>query len=517
MLYKKIYATILLGTLSYCSVQCVQESTISDQAWRDVQTTARDAVVQIFVTARATDWMNPYIRCGTKNYTGTGFFINEEGYIITCAHVVEDAISTFISISSFGQQRFKVDVIGICPTHDIALLRLTQESLSVIHEKFSQLPYLELGDSNDIYSGEEVLMLGYPLSSKELKATVGVISAHLHKLLQYDIAANPGNSGGPVFNKKGMIIGMHTSGIKTSQGVPVQGTNFSVPVNILKSSLSDLYNHKILKINNDFGFIWIPTNKDIRKYLGNTDENGCFICDIDPSKKAYAAGLRKGDIVHAVNGYYIDNYGEITILPNSDKIRFTEYIGLLPLGAEVNFNVWRDGIFLNITVMIDLFDDNTISTKYPLFEKINYEVFAGMVITPLTVNYINACEKNKPGLARYLTNLYDSGPRLVIASLIAGSKIEHMKTIRWADTINEVNGERVTTLDEFRKALYKSLETGYVVIKTTDETFLNTHEALTVLSLYDSCKETVELSHVYQYELSKSVKELITKVDDSLL
>jgi S1-C subfamily serine protease len=511
MLYKKIYATILLGTLSYGSVQCMQ-SGITDQTWQDVQIAARDAVVQIFVTSRDTNWFHPYCMNNTKNGCGTGFLINKEGYIVTCSHVVENALSVFISIASFGQQRFKVDVIGICPERDIALLRLTQESLNVIGQEFNQIPYLQLGDSDDIRSGEEVLLLGYPLGAKELKATSGVVSAHLHRFLQHDIASNPGNSGGPVFNKKGMVVGVLSRGNKEAQG-----TNFAVPINVLKSSLSDLYDHKLLKINSDFGMVWESTNQEIRSYFGNTDVHGCLVCDLDPCKKAYAAGLRIGDIISAVNGYSIDNYCEIIILPGSSKISFYEYIAMLPLGAEVNFRVWRKGVALDISVTIDLLDDNNISTKYPSYEKIDYEVFAGMVIMPLTVNYIKACSKDKPGLARYLTNLHDNGPRLVIANLISGSNTEHIKTIRWADTINEVNGECVTTLDELRKALQKSLDTGYIVIKTTDETFLNTNDALTVLSLSDSCKETVELSHLHQYPLSQFVKELIRQVDDSLL
>ncbi len=512
MLYKKIYAAILLSVFSSCSMQCMQESAIADQTWQEVQVAARDAVVQIFVTSRDVNWSNPYCVNNTKNTCGTGFIINSTGDIVTCSHVVEDALAVFISMAAFGKQRFKVDVIGICPERDIALLRFTQESLSVIHKEFNQIPYLQLGDSDEIRSGEEVLSLGYPLAAKELKATSGVVSAHLYRYLQYDIATNPGNSGGPVFNKKGMVIGIHRGGNKEAQG-----TNFAVPINVLKSSLSDLYDHKLLKINSDFGMVWEPTNQEIRSYFGNTDVNGCLICDLDPLKKGYVAGLRIGDIISAVNGYFIDNYAEIIVLPGSSKISFYEYIVMLPLGAEVNFSVWRNGVSLDIPVTIDLLDDNNISTKYPPYEKIDYEVFAGMVIMPLTVNYIKAYSKDKPGLARYLTNLHDNGPRLVIANLISGSKVEHIKTIRWADTINEVNGECVTTLDELRKVLYKSIETGFITIKTTDETYLNTDNALTVLSLYDSCKETVELSHVYQYPLSEFAQKLITQVDSSLL
>ncbi len=138
-----------------------------------------------------------------------------------------------------------------------------------------------------------------------------------------------------------------------------------------------------------------------------------------------------------------------------------------------------------------------------------------MIIMPLTVNYIKVCAKERPGLHRYLTNLYASNARLVVANVFSDSKICHMDTIRFGDTINEVNGELVYTLDDFRRALLKGAENGYVVMRTTDETTLDTDKVLTVLSAYDSCKETVELSYMHQYVLSETIKEFITKVGDS--
>jgi PDZ domain-containing secreted protein len=125
--------------------------------------------------------------------------------------------------------------------------------------------------------------------------------------------------------------------------------------------------------------------------------------------------------------------------------------------------------------------------------------------------------KDRGGLRRYLTNLYGNGSRLVVTNVFSDSKISHMQSIRYGDTINEVNGEKVRTLDDFRKALAKSVETGYVVIKTTDEITLDTDNVITVLELEDSCRETVELSYVHQYPLSQSTKELVAQVDDSLL
>lgn len=502
----KLYVCLLTSILSFSLIHA-HESQNVNQAWQDIQSTLHDAVVQIFVTARDTNWLNPYCIEKTQSTCGTGFFINQTGEIITCSHVVDKALSVFISLPHFGQQRFKANVISICPESDIALLRLTQDACDIICKSFGYIPYLLLGDSDNMHTGEDLLVLGYPLGDKQLKATVGVLSAHLNNRLQYDIATNPGNSGGPVLNKKGMVVGIHAQGNKTAQG-----TNFAIPINILKSILPDLYTCKLLRINNIFGIIWQPANSEMKKYFGNPEGQGCLICDLDVQGKAALAGLQKNDMIYTVNGYSVDSYGEMIVLANGTTVRFDQYIRLLPLGSEVHFDIYRQGTMLHFTIIVDHNNADSIIYRYPAYEPLEYEVFGGMIIMPLTRNYIDVCAKQKPGLQRYATSLYQTDSRLVITNIIPDSKLDHIKTIRWADTINEVNGEKVTTLDEFRKALRKSIETGFVVIKTTDETFLNTNNALTVLSLYDSCKETIELSHVHQYPLSETVKQLIEQV-----
>ena len=129
MLNKKFYV-LLLSTIASCSVAYAQETTIADQAWQDVQAATRDAVVHIFSTSRATNWWNPYVVCGTNTCTGTGFFINEEGYIVTCSHVVDHALAVYVTIPALGKQRLRANVVGICPQHDVALLKLDEKGLS---------------------------------------------------------------------------------------------------------------------------------------------------------------------------------------------------------------------------------------------------------------------------------------------------------------------------------------------------------------------------------------------------
>lgn len=514
MLKKKLYTILLSGVLSY-SVGYAQESTVVDQAWQEIQAETRDAVVHIFSTSRSTNWFNPYVVCGTNTPTGTGFLINDEGYIVTCSHVVDHAIALYITIPALGKQRLKANVIGLCPQHDVALLKLDEKALSAIRKELGDIKYLVMGDSNLVQRGENVLALGYPGTTIEIdqvKGTAGVVSARLNSLFQLDAPINPGNSGGPLLNKQGVVIGITNAVMNNAQNA-----NFAIPINTFKMLLPALHERQLLKIK-DCGIIWMFATEEARSYFNCPESYGCLVCEVVKSSPADSAGLKTYDIIYAINDYSIDSYGEIKALCDDEKMRFDHYITQQPVGSNVVLKVYRDGQPLELTLDIVCSDDSeSISFKYPAYEKIDYEIFAGMIIMPLTVNYIKACSKDRPGLHRYLTNLYTSNARLVVANVFSDSKICHMDTVRFGDTINEVNGEFVHTLDDFRKALVKGTDTGYIVIRTTDETSLDTDNVLTVLSTYDSCRETVDLSLVHQYSLSEKIKEFITKVDDSLL
>jgi serine protease Do len=367
---------------------------------------------------------------------------------------------------------------------------------------------------------EKVVAFGYPLHSQNLKSTSGVVSGHFSLLIerfsgrciQIDAPINPGNSGGPLLNKDGVVVGVINASKDNAQNY-----NFAIPVNNLKTVLPDMYEQPLLKINN-IDLTWANGTDEIRNYYGNPLTYGCFICNVDDDGNAQAVGLQAGDMLYEIDGYVIDSYGEIKLPYNDDKIAFTDYIAQLSLGANISLLFYRNGVPLNCVICLNNCNTTSISFKYPIYEAIDYEIFAGLIIMELTLNHIEACGNDRPGLRRYLTNLYNHGPRLIVANIFPESQLDtRMRTIRWADTINEVNGHVVTTLDDFREALLKSVGTGRVVIQTTDELRLNTDNVLTILSLYESCKETIELSYIHKYELSETVLKLIEQTDSSLL
>lgn len=485
-------------------------SVIIAKDWQVIQEKSRDAIVYVAVVNKKFNWFNPYIIDNSEERCGTGFFIDKDGSIITCSHVVENAIAVFIMIPALGKQLLKAHVTGLCPKHDIALLHLDEDSLSLVQKKFGEIPYLTFGDSDLVRRGEEVIAFGYPGATVEryqLKGTAGVISARLSNLFQCDVATNPGNSGGPLIDQNGLVIGITCSGMTNAQNI-----NFAKPINICKSFLPNLYENTLVKTPS-LGIVYSYTTEEIRKYLNISDKTGCLICGIRENE----TNFHIYDVIYKINGYSVDNYGEINIFADGDSIPFSEYIAQLPLGTEVTIDIYRNGEPLTIPIILNNDKQSPIARKHHLYETIDYEIFAGMIIMPLTENYIMSCTKERPALQRYLTSDYCNAPRLVIANILPDSRIARNKIMRWADTINEVNGEKVYTLEDFRNALQKSLETGIVTITTTDECGLMSHNLLNVLSLRDSCKETIELSRVHGYTVSKTVTELIEKVDVTLL
>ena len=128
-------------------------------------------VVKIIANNVSIDWLKPYKIDNDSESIGTGFFIDNEGYILTCAHVVIDAIKLWITIPSIGKERIDVEIVGICDNSDLALLKTVT---------FKPENYLKLGNSDFIESGKKVYAIGYPLGQDKLKKTAGIKIGRAH-------------------------------------------------------------------------------------------------------------------------------------------------------------------------------------------------------------------------------------------------------------------------------------------------------------------------------------------------
>ncbi|VYU18884.1 trypsin-like serine protease [Clostridium tertium] len=265
---------------------------------------------------------------------GSGFIINEEGYILTNYHVIEGAKEVIVTLSD-GRD-VKAKVINYDSNQDVAMLKISDDSVKVP-------AVVELGDSDALRPGEEVLAIGTPLS-KDFNQTVtgGMVSAVNRNvettsgaklnLIQTDAAINPGNSGGPLVNTKGEVIGINT--MKISGGA--EGIGFSIPINEVKDRIEAL-SKPILNL----GISVREINSDLGKQY-KMDE-GLYIVDVVEFSPAEKAGLKGGDLIVKFDGKRIKTFEELKKIRDSKEE-----------GDVVEVEVVRDGENKTFDVQLEL-------------------------------------------------------------------------------------------------------------------------------------------------------------------
>lgn len=284
--------------------------------------------------------------------SGTGFVISTGGYIITNAHVVEEA--TKITVSFSDGEEIDAQLIGFDKSSDVALIKIDAKYVGMA---------LALGDSDNVRIGEFVIAIGDP-TGRELAGTptFGIISAkdreinvdgRTNSYIQTDAAINPGNSGGPLLNMRGEVIGITSAKTVTASydefgnAIAAEGLGFAIPIN----TALDIAN-RILK---DGGI----ERPGIGVSVSSIDETqaeyydvptGALIVEITKGGKGEEAGLKAGDIVTECDGQKI-----------KDQDHFVDIIKKKSVGDEVKLKVWRDGKTLEITVGVG--DLNKMSSE----------------------------------------------------------------------------------------------------------------------------------------------------------
>jgi serine protease Do len=263
---------------------------------------------------------------------GSGFIISPDGYIVTNDHVAGNGSDITITIT--GGKQMKAKVVGTDPSTDICLLKVEGKDL----------PYVTLGNSDDVVIGEWAIALGNPFGLFEINdkptVTVGVISSigmklgqlqnrYYRDMIETDAAINGGNSGGPLVNSSGEVIGMNTLIFTGGQSSTYIGYGFAIPINKIKKVVIDL--KKKGKVAHDItaGFDVQLVDARIAQYFGLKQQQGVIVSDINSGGPAEAAGLKVGDIVLEVNGEKVNSDSDIlsvmTELSPGDILKFKIY------------------------------------------------------------------------------------------------------------------------------------------------------------------------------------------------
>ena len=267
---------------------------------------------------------------------GSGVVISPDGYIITNQHVIENYEEIFVTLP--GGKEYEADLIGADHETDIAILKIQNR----------KLPYAKLGKSNEILIGEWVIALGNPLGlfdvNKQPTATVGVVSAtnldfgrklsgrYYNGMIQTDAAINQGNSGGPLCNALGEVIGINTfifTGSGYSDGSI--GIGFAIPIDRAKKIAEELKKYGKIDRNVSIGFRFQRVDRQLARALELPKVGGVIITDIVRSGPAEKAGLIVGDVVYLINSQKINSGGDIikimeeNLLRPGDKLKVDYY------------------------------------------------------------------------------------------------------------------------------------------------------------------------------------------------
>ncbi len=465
------------------------------QPWSDLQASLKDSVVQIFSQIAEVNLLQPQKPRSQHQATGSGFFINEEGEIITNAHVVDQAAAVWIQIPSLGKRQLDVDIIGVSPDRDLALLKLRPEGVAAIKQARGMVPHLELGDSDRIHRADEILTLGYPLGQQGLKSTKGVVSGREQHLIQIDAAINPGNSGGPSINVHGEVVGINTAIARDAQNV-----GYIIPANELKVILADLRTVPLLR-RPFLGIMFNNASESLTQFLGNPEPGGLYVVDVYKGSPLHKAGVLKGDMIYEINGNQVDMYGELCW--TEDKISIIDYVSQLRLGEEVGLVVYRNGARKELTFCFEQSDALPIHKIYPGYETIDYEIVGGMLVQQLTLNHLPILVNMAPGLAKYAEVKYQKEPALLVTHVFPDSPAHRSRSIGIGAIIAKVNDESVQTLDELRAQLARSFDTNNVTIESTDGVYLH-------FPFSDILKEERRLSRVWSYGMTTAMNDLVS-------
>ena len=354
--------------------------------------------------------------------TGSGFIINQEGYVLTNEHVVRKADKIKVTLSD-GRE-FDGEVIGLDVTSDMAIVKI----------KADHLPTVTLGNSDELRVGEIVIAIGNPYGLQQT-VTMGVVSAKgrsiptgiegqiYRNFIQTDTAINPGNSGGPLLNIKGEVVGINTAIIPYAQGI-----GFAIPINMAKKNIDDLIN--LGKVRRSWLGVYIQeVTAEIAKQFNLTEAKGVLVGDVVKNSPAEEVGIKTGDIITKVNNEEVNSPEEL-----QDKIRDVD------IGKNADIEVVRDGKTINFIVKIaempTVEGEGSESPKEKVFS-----VQTGIQVEPVTSE-----------TAKKIDLPWVKG--LVITEVVPGSSADDMG-LQQGDIILEANRTEVSSIEEWEKTINK--------------------------------------------------------------
>ncbi|MHA7684662.1 DegQ family serine endoprotease [Cupriavidus sp. PET2-C1] len=359
---------------------------------------------------------------------GSGFIVSPDGLILTNAHVVDGAQEVTVKLTD--RREFKAKVLGADAQTDVAVIKIDAKNL----------PTVRLGDPSRVRVGEPVLAIGSPYGF-ENTVTGGIVSAKSRSLpddtyvpfIQTDVAVNPGNSGGPLFNLRGEVIGINSQIYSQTGGY--QGLSFSIPIDVATKVQAQLVAHgKVTRGRLGIGVQEI--NQALAQSFGLPKPSGALVNSVEPDSPAAKAGLKPGDVIVQLGNDVIDHSGDLP-----------EHVADIAPGTQTSLKVIRKGEPLTLTVKVGTAKDAAVAGKSPANDAGGK---LGLAVRPLSPT-----EKRDSGIEGGLVVEDVAGPAAKVG-------------IQPGDVILSINGTPISSAEQLRALVAKSGKQVALLVQRDD-------------------------------------------------
>lgn len=359
---------------------------------------------------------------------GSGFIVSADGVILTNAHVVAGAQEVTVKLTD--RREFKAKVLGADKQTDIAVLKIDAKDL----------PTVRLGDPSNVQVGEPVLAIGSPYGF-ENTVTAGIVSAKSRSLpddtyvpfLQTDVAVNPGNSGGPLFNRNGEVIGINSQIYSRTGGY--QGLSFAIPIDVATKVQQQLVAHgKVTRGRLGIGVQEV--NQALAQSFGLPKPTGALVNTVEPDSPAAKAGLKPGDVIVQIGNNVVDHSGELP-----------ERVADIKPGTDTPLKVIRKGETLTLTARVGTAGEDNVAQKAG-------EAQAGGKLG-LAVRPLSPAEQRQSGIEGGLVVEDVGGPAARVG-------------IQPGDVILAFNGTPITSVEQLRSLVGKSGKEVALLVQRED-------------------------------------------------
>ena len=366
---------------------------------------------------------------------GSGFIISKDGYILTNNHVVADADKVTVRLQD--RRTLTAKVVGTDPTYDIALLKV---------DAGGDLPAVTIGDSHSLKAGQWVLAIGSPFGF-DYTVTQGIVSAVGRNLgqsdqpytsfIQTDVPINRGNSGGPLFDLKGQVVGINSQ-IYSNTG-DYLGVSFSIPVDLAMNAVRQIKSKGYVS-RGMLGVTMQPVDDDIVKALKLENGAGAAVVDVTPDSGAAKAGIQPGDIVLSYDGKILRQAADLPPL-----------VGMTKPGSKVPVEILRNGSkqTLQVTITEAKRDKNAVNNQEPA----SSSAHSGSDALGLTVESLDNDTRQQLGLK--------SGQGVVISDI--SGPVAAQAGLQAGDVILMVNQKKIANVVDFHAAT-KDVNAGSTVL-----------------------------------------------------